>query len=71
MMQNKNCPECGDFFRGKRCRCGWKDLCAHKHEVLPSRCSYKVDGHRCPQIGTVSPGRNGEWFCSEHWQLAG
>ncbi len=71
-MMNKNnyCPECGNSLAGnlKRCSCGWLS----PQQIVPAKadhvCSYRSLTKRCPLPGTISPSRNGTWYCRRHYR---
>lgn len=70
MIRTNNCPECGNLFAAKarKCRCGWISEEMSLLKKYDYRCNYQIAGHRCANVGTTT-GRNGEWYCGEHWEL--
>jgi len=61
------CPECGEFVRGKRCRCGWNvpQAKTDRSDNDPNygQCDWVADG-RCRYPGVF--GHGGKYYCRHH-----
>jgi hypothetical protein len=65
----RDCPKCGAFVDGLRCKsCGYAEPGAKASDPDRYRCEHVDRGQRCAGVGSISPSIHGTgpWFCAQH-----
>lgn len=72
-MSFNHCVECGNTLsiKAKSCSCGWRRHEESAKKVVDHGCHFRAFNRRCPLYGGISPDRQGDWYCSEHWRCLG
>lgn len=78
----KVCRECGEDYRGYKCKCGFKeDYQSKDHHPDALKCCWMINGKRCRNIGTIATnphegslegGRKPEdrkFYCPWHYEV--